>query len=29
MCTAQLTLSGTFTAPAALDPTGGCQPDGM
>jgi hypothetical protein len=28
-CTAQLTLSGTFTAPAALDPAGGCQPDGM
>ena len=28
-CTAQLTLSGTFTAPAALDPVGGCQPAGM
>jgi hypothetical protein len=28
-CTAQLTLSGTFTASATLDPTGGCQPDGM
>jgi hypothetical protein len=27
-CTAQLTLSGTFTAPAALDPAGGCQPAG-
>jgi hypothetical protein len=28
-CTAQVALTGTFTAPAALDPTGGCQPDGM
>lgn len=28
-CTAQLTLSGTFTASATLDPAGGCQPDGM
>lgn len=28
-CTAQLTLSGMFTAPAALDPAGGCQPNGM
>jgi hypothetical protein len=28
-CTAQLTLSGTFTASATLDPLGGCQPDGM
>jgi hypothetical protein len=28
-CTAHLTLTGTFTAPAALDPAGGCQPDGM
>jgi hypothetical protein len=28
-CTAQLTLSGTFTAPAALDPAGGCQPVGV
>jgi hypothetical protein len=27
-CTAQLTLTGTFTAPAALDPLGGCQPQG-
>lgn len=27
-CTAQVALTGTFTAPAALDPTGGCQPDG-
>jgi hypothetical protein len=27
-CTAQIALTGTFTAPAALDPTGGCQPDG-
>jgi hypothetical protein len=29
MCTAQVALAGTFTAPAALDPTGGCQPDGL
>jgi hypothetical protein len=29
LCTAQITLTGTFTAAAALDPTGGCQPDGM
>lgn len=28
-CTALLTLSGTFTASAALDPVGGCQPNGM
>jgi hypothetical protein len=28
LCTAQVALTGTFTAPAALDPTGGCQPDG-
>jgi hypothetical protein len=28
-CTAQIALTGTFTAPAALDPTGGCQPNGM
>ena len=28
-CTAQLTLSGTFTASATLDPACGCQPDGM
>lgn len=28
-CTAQLTLSGTFTASATLDPLGGCQPAGM
>jgi len=27
-CTAQIALTGTFTAPVALDPTGGCQPDG-
>jgi hypothetical protein len=27
-CTAQVALTGTFTAPANLDPTGGCQPDG-
>jgi hypothetical protein len=27
-CTAQLALTGTFTAAAALDPVGGCQPDG-
>jgi hypothetical protein len=28
VCTASLALSGTFTAPAALDPLGGCQPEG-
>jgi len=28
LCTAQLTLSGTFTAAAALDPALGCQPQG-
>jgi hypothetical protein len=28
-CTAQLTLTGTFTASAELDPAGGCQPNGM
>lgn len=27
-CTAQLAVSGTFTAAAALDPTAGCQPAG-
>lgn len=27
-CTAQLTVSGTFTASGALDPTAGCQPAG-
>ena len=27
-CTAQGSVTGTFTAPAALDPTQGCQPDG-
>ena len=28
LCTATVTLTGTFTAPVALDPTGGCQPEG-
>jgi hypothetical protein len=28
LCTAKITLSGTFTAAKALDPAGGCQPDG-
>lgn len=28
VCIAQLALSGTFTAAAALDPIGGCQPQG-
>src|ERR1051325_5599098 len=28
LCTAQLTLTGTFTAAATLDPAGGCQPQG-
>jgi hypothetical protein len=28
LCTAQVALSGTFTAAAALDPAGGCQPQG-
>jgi len=28
LCTAQLTLTGTFTAPVALDPALGCQPQG-
>jgi hypothetical protein len=28
LCTAQITVSGTFTAPAALNPLGGCQPQG-
>jgi hypothetical protein len=28
LCTAQITLSGTFTAAAALNPVGGCQPQG-
>lgn len=28
LCTAQLTLTGTFTAAATLDPSGGCQPQG-
>lgn len=28
LCTAQVTLSGTFTAAATLDPAGGCQPQG-
>jgi hypothetical protein len=27
-CTAQITLTGTFTAAAMLDPAGGCQPTG-
>lgn len=27
-CTAELTMAGTFTAAAALDPTMGCQPAG-
>jgi hypothetical protein len=27
-CTAELTMAGTFTAAATLDPTGGCQPAG-
>jgi hypothetical protein len=27
-CTAQITLTGTFTAAAMLDPAGGCQPIG-
>jgi hypothetical protein len=28
LCTAQIAVSGTFTAAAALDPAGGCQPQG-
>lgn len=28
LCIATVALSGTFTAPAALDPLGGCQPEG-
>jgi hypothetical protein len=28
VCTAQLAVTGTFTAAAALDPAGGCQPQG-
>jgi hypothetical protein len=28
LCTAQLTVTGTFTAAATLDPLGGCQPQG-
>jgi hypothetical protein len=28
LCAATVTLSGTFTAPAPLDPLGGCQPQG-
>lgn len=28
LCTAQLTVTGTFTAAATLDPAGGCQPQG-
>jgi hypothetical protein len=28
LCTAQLTVTGTFTAAAILDPLGGCQPQG-
>ena len=28
LCTAELTLAGTFTTPVALDPTMGCQPSG-
>jgi len=28
-CTAQVALAGMFTAPAQIDPLGGCQPTGM
>jgi hypothetical protein len=28
LCTAQVAITGTFTAAAALDPAGGCQPQG-
>jgi hypothetical protein len=28
LCTAQLTVTGTFTAAVTLDPLGGCQPQG-